>query len=146
MEVFVKFLLLYINHQFVTSYVPAGRDATVSWGGPDFKFKNNRNYPIKVVCSGAGGTVNFKIYGLHVDGDYTVEIESKYIQTIKYKTIEQKDASMAAGTTKVLESGSNGYKTETYKILKQNGTVISRNRISTDTYNPHNRVVAVGTK
>ncbi len=134
------------NHYFDPGYVPAGRDATVSWGGPDFKFKNNRSYPIKVVCSGTGGNVNFKIYGLHVDGDYTVEIESKYIQTIKYKTIEQKDASLAKGSTKVLESGSNGYKTETYKILKQNGTVISRNRISTDTYNPHNRVVAVGTK
>ncbi len=134
------------NHYFDTGYVPAGRDATVSWGGPDFKFKNNRNYPIKIVCSGTGGTVNFKIYGLRSENDYEVAIESKYIQTIKYKTVEQKDDSLPRGTTKVIESGSNGCKTETYKILKQNGVVVSRTRISSDTYNPHNRIVAVGTK
>ena len=35
------------NHQFLTSYVTASRDATVSWGSIDFQFKNNRTYPIK---------------------------------------------------------------------------------------------------
>lgn len=35
------------NHGFKPSYVKPGLDATVSWGGPDFKFTNNRNYPIK---------------------------------------------------------------------------------------------------
>ena len=36
------------NHYFKTSYVPEGQDATVSWGSLDFKFKNNRKYPIKI--------------------------------------------------------------------------------------------------
>ncbi len=36
------------NHQFVTSYVPAGRDATVAYGSIDFKFKNTRKYAIKI--------------------------------------------------------------------------------------------------
>ncbi|WP_420491952.1 VanW family protein [Neobacillus drentensis] len=27
------------------SYVPPGRDATVSWNGPDLIFKNNYNQP-----------------------------------------------------------------------------------------------------
>lgn len=132
------------NHYFNPGYVPAGKDATVSWGGPDFKFKNNRDYPIKIVCSGTGGKVNFKIWGLHSDDDYEVVVESKYIQSIPYKTIHQHDASLAKGASKVIESGSNGCKTETYKILKKNGTVVSRTLISRDTYNPHNRVVAVG--
>ena len=38
------------NHQFVPSYVKASRDATVVYGSIDFKFKNNRNYPIKILC------------------------------------------------------------------------------------------------
>ncbi len=131
------------NHYFNPGYVEAGKDATVSWGGPDFRFKNNRNYPIKIVCSGTGGRVNFKVWGLHSDDDYEVVIESKYVQSIPYKTIQQKDASLAKGASKVIEKGSNGCKTETYKILKKNGTVISRTLISRDTYNPHNRIVAV---
>ncbi|MGD7407579.1 VanW family protein, partial [Ralstonia pseudosolanacearum] len=32
------------NHMFQVNYCPIGTDATVSWGAPDFKFKNNRNY------------------------------------------------------------------------------------------------------
>ena len=39
------------NHQFVTSYVGAGRDATVVYGLTDFKFKNTRKYPIKLKAS-----------------------------------------------------------------------------------------------
>ena len=36
------------NHYFKTSYVAAGRDATVVWGSIDFKFKNTRKYAIKI--------------------------------------------------------------------------------------------------
>ena len=50
------------------------------------------------------------------------------------------------GQTKVIESGSNGCKSVCYRILKQNGQVVSKKLLSNDTYNPHNRVVAVGTK
>jgi vancomycin resistance protein YoaR len=34
------------HHSKEVGYVPVGRDATVSWGGPDFKFVNNKPYPI----------------------------------------------------------------------------------------------------
>lgn len=36
------------NHNFIVSYVDFGRDATVSYGGVDFKFKNTRTYAIKL--------------------------------------------------------------------------------------------------
>lgn len=35
-------------HQFQVGYLPWGMDATVSWGWPDFKFRNNNQYPIKI--------------------------------------------------------------------------------------------------
>ncbi len=35
-------------HQFQVGYLPWGMDATVSWGWPDFKFRNNAEYPIKI--------------------------------------------------------------------------------------------------
>lgn len=43
------------NHQFVPSYAGASRDATVVYGAIDFKFKNNREYPIKITCSVSNG-------------------------------------------------------------------------------------------
>ena len=37
-------------HQFQVGYLPAGMDATVSWGWPDFKFMNDKEYPIRIVA------------------------------------------------------------------------------------------------
>lgn len=134
------------NHGFNPGYVPAGRDATVSWGGPDFKFKNSRNYPVKIVANVSGGTISIEIFGLKSDNEYEVEIQSYITSYIKYKTIQKNDATLAKGTTKVIQSGSNGCRAVAYRILKQNGEVVSKTLLSQDTYNPHNKIVAVGTK
>lgn len=134
------------NHGFNPGYVKAGTDATVSWGGPDFKFKNSRNYPIKVVCTAERGTILFKLFGLKEETEYEVVIESTITSYISPKTIEQKDPTLPIGQTKVLEKGSSGCRTVTYRILKLNGEVVSKTLLSKDTYNPHNKVVAVGTK
>ena len=134
------------NHGFNPGYVPAGRDATVSWGGPDFKFKNSREYPVKIVANVSGGTISIQIFGLKSDDEYEVEIQSYITSYIKYKTIQKNDDSLAKGQTKVIQSGSNGCRSVAYRILKKNGEVVSKTLLSQDTYNPHNKIVAVGTK
>ena len=134
------------NHAFEPSYVPAGQDATVSWGAPDFKFKNNRNYPIKIVSTTGGGKITVSIYGLKTANDYEVKIRSSKIGSIPYTTKYEDDPSLPAGTEKVIQNGSNGCKSQTYKILYKNGVEVSRTLISTDSYRPHNKVVRRGTK
>lgn len=49
------------NHQFLTSYVSPGRDATVVYGVKDFKFKNNRSFPIKIEMNVRNGIVSCSI-------------------------------------------------------------------------------------
>lgn len=133
------------NHYFNPGYVKAGLDATVSWGGPDFRFKNNRNYPIRIVTDTSGKKLKVYIYGLKTDDDCTVVLDPRYISSVPYKTTYQKDPSLATGETRVISSGSNGCKTATYKyVYDKNGTLISSECISRDTYSPHNKVVAVG--
>lgn len=133
------------NHGFKPSYVKPGLDATVSWGGPDFKFTNNRNYPIRIVCDSSGKKLRIYIYGLKTDNDYTVELDAQYISTVYYKTTYKTDSSLSSGESRVIQSGSNGCKTATYKNLyDKNGNLVSSECISRDTYNPHNKVVAVG--
>lgn len=133
------------NHYFNPGYVKAGLDATVSWGGPDFRFKNNRNYPIRIVTDTSGKKLKVYIYGLKTDDDCTVVLDPRYISSVPYKTTYQKDLSLATGETRVISSGSNGCKTATYKyVYDKNGTLISSECISRDTYSPHNKVVAVG--
>ena len=102
------------NHQFVPSYIGAGRDATVVYGSQDFKFKNNRNYAIKITCSVEGGVATFNIYGLKEDSDCEVTI-----------------------TSGVTSRGANSLTSATYKTLKRNGQVVSSTTISRDTYKLH---------
>ncbi len=102
------------NHQFVPSYVSASRDATVVYGSIDFKFKNNRDYPIKLVCSVSNGVAKFDIYGLKTADDYDVEISSR-----------------------ITSQTSTSTNSEAYKILKKNGQIVSRTLLSRDTYKRH---------
>ncbi len=132
------------NHQFQVGYVPIGTDATVSWGSPDFKFKNSRSYPIKISASTSGKNIYIKIFGLHESTEYDVEIVSYKTATIPYSTTYTNDSSLGAGKTKVVQSGSNGAKSETYRILKLNGAVVSKTLLSKDTYSPHNQIIAQG--
>lgn len=133
------------NHGYKPSYVKPGLDATVSWGGPDFKFKNNRDYPIRLVCDTSNKILKIYIYGLKRDTDYKVVLDAQYVSTVYAQTTYKKDSSLASGQTKVVQSGSNGCKTATYKYLyDSSGTLISSKCISRDTYNSHNKVIAVG--
>ncbi|MCO7175347.1 VanW family protein [Sporolactobacillus kofuensis] len=53
-------------HSRRVAYVPLGRDATVSWYGPDFRFRNNYNQPILIRAHKHGGSISFAIYSSDV--------------------------------------------------------------------------------
>lgn len=99
------------NHQFVTSYLKAGLDATVVYGSQDFKFKNSRQYPIKIVSEVKNGTAKIQIYGLREEVEYDIKLEPV-----------------------VQQSNSNSIKTVTYKYKYLNGQEIDKTIISKDTY------------
>ena len=99
------------NHMFTTSYVPAGKDATVAWGSTDFKFKNSREYPIKIESTVSGGIAKVRIYGLKTDNEYNITIE-----------------------TSTVKSTSKNLIVDSYKVYRQNGKVIKKEKISRDTY------------
>ena len=51
------------NHSFYISHYPMGRDATVSWGGPDFVFKNDLETGILIKTRYTSTTLTFSFYG-----------------------------------------------------------------------------------
>ena len=134
------------NHRFLTSYVTAGRDATVSWGTIDFCFKNTRSYPIKITSEVKNGVVTTSIYGIKEEKEYEVVIESKVTEVIPYSTKYVKDSTLKEDEEEIVQYGANGAKSETYKIVKYNGIVVSREQISSDIYSPLERIVKRGTK
>lgn len=132
------------NHSYTTSYVAAGRDATVVYGVKDFKFKNSRNYPIKIEATVNNGIAEFKIYGVQEEKEYEVRILPVTTASIPYTTSYVQDATLAPGQQVVSQSGHPGYKVTTYKEVRYNGEVISKNIISNDTYSPMQTIIRVG--
>lgn len=56
-------ILARVNHNLYLSHYPLGRDATVSWGGPDFEFKNDLKHGLLIKTSYTDSTLTFSMYG-----------------------------------------------------------------------------------
>lgn len=54
------------SHSRKVPYIPPGRDATVSWYGPDFEFTNKYNQPILIRAKTLGNQLIIKIYSSDV--------------------------------------------------------------------------------
>lgn len=83
-------------HYFTVSYLPRGLDATVSWGGPDFRFVNNRDYPIKIKAWVDDGYLTIQLWGTDVDGSYVKMTsdtweDDEYYYARTYRSVYDKD-------------------------------------------------------
>lgn len=133
------------NHYFETSYVDPGRDATVSWGSVDFKFKNNRKYPIKIEAISKNGVTKMSIKGIKEEKEYEVIIQSKVTSIIQKNVKYKEDHSLDSAVEQVEQEGHNGCTSKTYKILKLNGAIVSTEEISADYYHALDKIVIKGT-
>lgn len=133
-------------HRYAPSYVPKGMDATVSWGGPDYKFTNNTDYPVKISATYSNGYLTVKLLGTNVSGNY-VEMTNEQLSTTPWETVYQDDPTLPVGTEKVKTTPYTGYKYKTYRNLySANGTLLSSTYEATSDYKVRNKVVLRGTK
>lgn len=51
-----------VSHSRNVPYVPEGKDATVSWWGPDFIFANKYDHPILIRAHAENGIMNVRIF------------------------------------------------------------------------------------
>lgn len=135
------------KHEIYIAFVEPSLDAAVNNDKLDFKFVNNRNYPIKIVSEMKNGVITINILGIKEENEPIIEIESKITTTNEYEVIKENDSNLEIGTIRVTQSGVNGYVSEAYKIVKNaSGDEVSRNLISKDEYATINQIEKVGTK
>lgn len=127
-------------HRYLVTYVPEGMDATVSYGNIDFRFRNNTDYPIKLVTSnydsGGAHKLNVKIYGTNPDGIYakpTSSTLSVTAPTVQYVA----DEGVARGSL-VLDRKQNAYRgrvVQTYRtVYAKDGTQLERQNMGVSDY------------
>ena len=134
------------NHSIPSSYIEKGRDATVSYGAVDLKFRNNYQYPILIQNKVINDTIVTTIYG---NDRYKREIDivTELVETIPNKTIVKESSVMYNGENFIQEKGRSGYKIKTYRIYKnKNGEILSKEYINESYYPPINKIIIKGTK
>jgi len=133
------------NHSYVSSYMPKGLDATVSWGGPEFRFKNNTNYPIRIEAEDTGNRTIVKLIGTD-EKDYYIKMESVTLETIEPKTITQTmspDNKEGYTDGQVIQTPCTGFRVKTYKCKysKETNQLISKEFEAESVYKKRDKIV-----
>ena len=88
----------------------------MSWGGPDFAFRNSRDYPIKIVTSYNDDTneLTCTILGTKVDDHYVV-MTNAVLASYDYQTVYQESPDVAPGEEVIDQYGHTGYFVRTWR-------------------------------
>lgn len=133
-------------HSYASNYIDLGMDATVSWKGPEFRFSNNSNYPIRIEAEVSGGYVKVWIIGTD-DKDYYVKMEHEVLGIRDYETIYEdypEDNEEGYKDGDIVQSPYVGYTVKTYrcKYSKETGKLLSRDYEATSRYNVRDLIIA----
>lgn len=132
------------NHRFFPGYVDLGMDATVSWEGPEFRFRNNTGYPIRIEVIYKNHNLTVKIYGTKTDDTYVV-MTNEVLSTTPPNTIYTETMDLPWGTESVKQTEYTGYKVVTYRnIYDGNGNLISSEVEARSTYQSRDKIILVG--
>lgn len=136
-----------VCHMMTVGYVPLGRDATVDWGTIDYRFMNDRDYPIKIeIDTSSYGTITVNILGTKVDNEPSVKLEVTNTQYLPFNTQTVENPDLPLGEEKVVTKGKNTITCDLYRVVVDaNGDVISRTFETKSRYRGNDEIKEIGT-
>lgn len=134
------------NHAFWPGYVDLGMDATVSWGGPEFRFRNSSDYPVRIEAVYENDELTVRIYGTNTTGTY-VTMTREVLSTTGYETEYVETEELPWGTEKEQQNGYTGREVNTYRNrYSADGKLISSDFEARSVYKSRNKIILVGVK
>ena len=131
-------------HRYVPAYIDWGMDATVSWGGPDYKFTNSTLYPMKIETEYKGGYLTVRLVGTNIDGVYA-KMTNEVLSRTDWTTEYVEDPTLAPGAEMEKTSPYTGYKVKSYRhVYDKDGNLISSALEDTSNYKVRNKVILRG--
>ena len=130
------------NHSWYISHYPMGRDATVSWGGPDLVFKNDLKHAILIDVSYTDATFTISFYGTKQGRKVTSTTASptNYTQPKMQYAI---DPTATPGSKTVVAGGGPGFDTNVHRKVYEHGKLIREDDFFTR-YTPENPTTVYG--
>ncbi len=117
----------HVAHEFYISRYPAGRESTVSWPEPDFRWKNDSRYGVLVKTSYTDSGVTVAFWS-------TKRYDIESISSERYNIVPFKSAT-ESGPDCIPMDGQEGFTIDVWRVFKQDGKEIKRVK-STTVYRP----------
>ncbi|HMK93364.1 MAG TPA: VanW family protein [Thermoleophilia bacterium] len=133
------------NHMLYISHYPLGRDATVSYGSYDLKFRNDTPDWILLKTSFSGWALTVSLYGTPLHRK-VVSTTSNWYGFRPYTTDRQDDPTLAKGKTKVDTPGVSGQSIDCFRKVYDAGGKLLWNDVFHSVYAMVPEVLLVGTK
>jgi vancomycin resistance protein YoaR len=134
------------SHSLPSSYVPLGRDATISENYIDFKFQNTTKYPIYLYGEVKGSWVKFSLYGRNENPGRTVKIRTEMIKKTEPQIKIIEDPTLPEGTEVEEKKAYTGYVVKSWRVVMENGKEVSVEELPLSVYRVANGVKRIGTK
>ena len=132
------------NHSMTVAYVPLAQDAAIAGDYLDFKFTNTTEYPIYLEGYTKGKNLYFNIYGVETrPSNRTISFETVVLSSDDPGTLFEA-IELPVGTVTQTQSKHIGYKTQLWKIVKEDGVVVSREKFNTSNYKSSPKKLAIG--
>jgi vancomycin resistance protein YoaR len=121
-------ILARTNHNLYLAHYPLGRDATVSWGGPDFRFRNDLKHGLLIKASYTDQTLTFTVYGTP-EGRRVVSHTGPQTKWTSPGMNYAVDLSAPRGSVKVVKgTGEQGFDIQvSRKVYDRNGKLLRSN-------------------
>ncbi len=125
-------------HSMPLGYVQPGQDATIAEGSIDFKFRNDRDYPVCITASVKGNTIGIQMLGKREKDKKVVKLRSVVLETIPPEADEiEIDNSLADGEKEVVTKARDGIRAVLYReTYSEKNVLLDSEVISKDYYKP----------
>ena len=136
-------LVAHQAHQFYISRYPMGREATVSWGGPELIFRNDWPAALLMKLIATDGSITVRFYSRKLGRRVVTETGEPY-SYVAPRTITVRNAALPAGTVNTVQSaGESGFTVQYTREVYRGAKRIKDERY-TVRYDAQNAIVEVG--
>ncbi|NES16446.1 MULTISPECIES: VanW family protein [Micromonospora] len=111
-------------HSFYFSRYPAVIESTIYWPDLDFKFRNNTKYGVLIDTSYTASTITVSIWSTKIYDSVKTEYGPRRDIT------QPKTVYLKPGPDCISAAGSVGFAQDAYRVIKQNGKVVKREKFS----------------
>jgi vancomycin resistance protein YoaR len=136
-------LVEHTPHSFYIDRYPMGREATVSWGGPELVFRNDWSAPLRMRLRATGTALTVSFYSARLGRRVETTTGDPYDVTPPSTVVVMNPALAPGAEVVVQEAGASGFTVEYARRVYRAGRVVRHERFRTE-YEPRNAIIEVG--